>query len=362
MTGSPNTPKPQSSAPSTRATEVPSTQMLSMRPGARAGMGPDGTEVVRQTLWHRMLNNTQLMVGMLIILLIFVVSYVLPPLLHLDPLAVDPVNRLSRPSAEHIFGTDNFGRDLFARIVSGASTSLIVGFVVAVVSSVLGTIIGVAAVFNSVLDAVLMRICDGLMAIPAILLAVALAAALGPSVTNLVIALAIVYTPGIARLVRARALAITSETFVTASTMQGAGVLHLMWRHILPNTLSVLVVQATFTFAESVITEAAMSFLGAGVPAPQASWGNILYDGKSVIMQVPQMILLTSGFLIITVLALNMIGDGLRDLVDQRSRALVGKPGIFARVFGAVGPRRVRSLEPSTADPGSSRTRKEAER
>jgi len=306
--------------------------MISMRP-------EPGTE--RVPLWQRALGNTQLVIGVLVILVIFVISYIVPPLAHLDPIAVDPMNRLAPPSAAHIFGTDPFGRDLFARIVSGASTSLIVGFVVATVSGVLGTIIGVAAAFNSVLDAILMRVCDGLMAIPAILLAVALAAALGPSVTNLVIALTIVYTPGLARLVRSRALAITQETFVTASTMQGAGMLHLMWRHILPNTLSVLVVQCTFTFAESVITEAAMSFLGAGVPAPQASWGNILYDGKAVIMQSPQMIVLTSIFLIVTVLALNMIGDGLRDLVDQRSRALVGRPGVFARVFSTFGPRTV---------------------
>ncbi|MFK4728914.1 ABC transporter permease [Agromyces mediolanus] len=318
-------------SPATTNTAAPSTTVLAMQPAAP-----------RDSLWRRMLGNTGLMTGIVVILVIFVVSYVLPPLLHLDPYAVDPANRLAPPSAEHPFGTDNFGRDLFARIVSGASTSLLVGFVVALVSGVLGAIIGIAAVFNSVLDQVLMRICDGLMAIPAILLAVALTAALGPSVTNLVIALTVVYTPGIARLVRSRALAVTSETFVTASTMQGAGMLHLMWRHVLPNTLSVLVVQSTFTFAESVITEAAMSFLGAGVPAPQASWGNILYDGKSVLMQAPQMILITSGFLIVTVLALNLIGDGLRDLVDQRSRSLVGKPGIFARMAAVVTPGRFR--------------------
>lgn len=318
-------------SPATTNTAAPSTTVLAMQPVA-----------ARDSLWRRMLGNTGLMTGIVVVLVIFVVSYVLPPLLHLDPYAVDPANRLAPPSAAHPFGTDNFGRDLFARIVSGASTSLLVGFVVALVSGVLGAIIGIAAVFNSVLDQVLMRICDGLMAIPAILLAVALTAALGPSVTNLVIALTIVYTPGIARLVRSRALAVTSETFVTASTMQGAGMLHLMWRHILPNTLSVLVVQSTFTFAESVITEAAMSFLGAGVPAPQASWGNILYDGKSVLMQAPQMILITSGFLIVTVLALNLIGDGLRDLVDQRSRALVGKPGVFARMAAVVTPGRFR--------------------
>lgn len=320
--------------PSTVSTQVPSETMLSMRPAAS-----------RSSVWQRMLGNTGLMAGIIVVLLILAISYVFPPLLRLDPYAVDPVNRLAPPSAENIFGTDNFGRDLFARIVSGASTSLLVGFVVAFISGVLGALIGVAAAFNRVLDAILMRICDGLMAIPAILLAVALAAALGPSVTNLIIALAIVYTPGIARLVRSRALAVMSETFVTASRMQGGRMLHIMWRHILPNTLSVLVVQATFTFAESVITEAAMSFLGAGVPAPHASWGNILYDGKSVIMQAPQMILITSAFLIVTVLALNLIGDGLRDLVDQRSQALVGKPGLFARLAATVTPSRFRGKD-----------------
>lgn len=318
--------------PRTGQASVPSTTMLSMRPAPPA----------RISLWQRMLANAGLMSGIVIVLAMFLLSVVLPPLLHLDPFAVDPADRLAPPSAQHLFGTDNFGRDLLARILSGASTSLLVGFVVALVSGVLGAIIGVLAVFSSVLDAILMRICDGLMAIPAILLAVALAAALGPSVTNLIIALTIVYTPGTARLVRSRALAVRSETFVTASTMQGGSMLHVMLRHILPNTLSVLVVQATFTFAESVITEAAMSFLGAGVPAPHASWGNILYDGKSVIMQAPQMILITSAFLIVTVLALNLIGDGLRDLVDQRSRALVARPGIFARLAAVVTPGRFR--------------------
>ena len=338
-------------APSTRGTAVPSTTVLSMRPPAD-----------RPSVWRRMLGSTAFMTGLIVILVILVISYALPPLLQLDPYAVDPVNRLQPPSAEHVFGTDNFGRDLFARIISGASTSLLVGFVVALISGVLGAIIGVVAVFNRVLDAILMRICDGLMAIPAILLAVALAAALGPSVTNLVIALSIVYTPGLARLVRARALAVMSETFVTASTMQGASALHIMWRHILPNTLSVLVVQSTFTFAESVITEAAMSFLGAGVPAPHASWGNILYDGKGVIMQAPQMIVITSAFLVVTVLALNLMGDGLRDLVDQRSRDLVGQPGIFARLAALVTSRRDRLGGPGAPQPQSPQNTQETQR
>ena len=301
---------------------VPNTQMLTVQPAKRS------------SLWQRALGSPSLMFGLVWVVLVAIVAFVLPPLLQLDPYAVDPSQKLEGPSAAHWFGTDSYGRDLFARVLSGASTSITVGFVVALVSAVLGAAIGVLAAFSTALDQVLMRICDGLMAIPAILLAVALAAALGPSIGNLIIALTIVYTPGMARLVRSKAIAVKSETFVDASRVQGARSIHIMIRHILPNTLSVLFVQATFTFAESVITEAALSFLGAGVPAPQASWGNILNEGKSVIMQAPHMVIFTSLFLIVTVLALNLVGDGLRDLVDQRSQVRLKRRGIFARLFG----------------------------
>lgn len=284
----------------------------------------------RVTLLHRALNTPGLVVGALTLLIVTVIAFVVPLVAHLDPLAVDPAGRLAGPSGEHLLGTDTFGRDLLARILSGAQVSLVVGFLVAAMSGVLGTAIGVIAAFSSVLDHILMRICDGLMAIPAILLAVALSAALGPSTTNLVIALTVVYTPYLARLVRSRAIAVKSETFVEASISGGARPLHVMLRHILPNTLSVIVVQSTFTFAESVIVEAALSFLGAGVPAPTASWGNILYDGKSVIASAPGMIVFTSIILILTVLALNILGDGLRDLVDQRARAQVSRFRIFS--------------------------------
>lgn len=317
-------------------TSAPSTQVLAMRPPPRPA-----------SLLRRARTSTSLMLGLFWVLLIALVAFALPPLLHLDPYAVSAGDRLLGPSAEHWFGTDTFGRDLFARILSGASTSLTVGFIVALVSACVGTAIGVLAAFNPVLDQVLMRICDGLMAIPAILLAVALSAALGPSVTNLIIALSIVYTPGLARLVRSKAMAVKSETFVDASIAQGARPLHVMWKHILPNTLSVMFVQSTFTFAESVITEAALSFLGAGVPAPHASWGNILNDGKSVIMQAPHMIIFTSLFLVVTVLALNLLGDGLRDLVDQRSQPAVRRPGLLSRLFG-VGSARFAPTEGPT--------------
>ncbi|GAA1324590.1 ABC transporter permease [Leucobacter albus] len=285
---------------------VPSTQTLALLPARDS------------SYWRRALRSRSLVVGASWILLVGLSALTLPLVLQLDPYSVAPTQRLQGPSLEHLAGTDSYGRDVFARLLSGALTSLRVGLIVCLVTAVAGSIIGVLAAFNSVLDQILMRICDGLMAIPGILLAVSLAAALGPTISNLIIALAIVYTPGLARVVRSRALAVRSDTFVEASRVQGARPVHIMVRHILPNTFSITAVQATFIFAESVITEAALSFLGAGVQQPLASWGNMLNQGKDVIMQAPQIVVFTSLFLVLTVLALNLLGDGLRDTVDSR--------------------------------------------
>lgn len=287
----------------------------------------------RDNLWGRALRSRSLVAGALWIVSVAVLAVFLPLLLNLDPYSVAPSQRLSPPSPAHWVGTDSFGRDVFARLLSGALTSLQVGLIVCVTSAVVGTIIGVLAAFNSALDQVLMRLCDGLMAIPGLLLAVSLAAALGPTTTNLIIALSVVYTPGLARVVRSRALAVKADTFVDASRVQGARPIHIMTRHILPNTLSATAVQATFIFAESVITEAALSFLGAGVQQPKASWGNMLNEGKDVILQAPQVVVSTSLFLVLTVLALNLVGDGLRDVVDSRSAPLSASARLRVRRF-----------------------------
>jgi peptide/nickel transport system permease protein len=285
--------------------------------------------------WRRAAGSRSLVVGAVLLTTVMVLAFAVPPLLHLDPLAVNPSARLAHPSAGHLLGTDTFGRDLLARVAAGATSSLVVGGAVAVLSGVLGTLIGVLASVFRLLDHVLMRLCDGLMAIPALLLAVALAAALGPSVPNLIAALTVVATPSVARLVRSRALAVTSETFVEASRAQGAGPVHVIVRHLLPNVLSVLAVQVTFIFADAIITEAALSFLGAGVPSPQPSWGNILYDGKGVILQAPMMTIAASAALVATVLALNLLGDGLRDLVDPRSSRAGRRAGMLTRLVGS---------------------------
>lgn len=245
-------------------------------------------------------------------------ALLLPVILGLDPYAVSPRNRLAGPSPEFWLGTDNLGRDLFARILVGARISFLLAFQASLLAAVLGAAAGIVAAYFSAVDGIFMRICDGLLAIPGVILAVALSAVLGFGPGSLVIALGIVFTPSIARTVRSRALAVKRESFVEASTVAGAGAIHIMWRHIFPNTISVLAVQTIFFFADAIITEAALSFLGAGVPIPEPSWGNILADGKGVIGRAPHIIIFTSLSLVGTVIALNILADGLRDLVDRR--------------------------------------------
>lgn len=293
----------------------------------------------RPGLLYRALGTRSLLIGALLLSVIVAIAVIVPLLAELDPYAVSPRHRLRPPSADFWLGTDNFGRSIAARLLGGAQTSLFLGTAVAALSVIFGTVIGITAAFFRVLDNVLMRICDGLMAIPGILLAVALTASFGPNVQNLIIALTIVFTPNVARIVRARALAVKSETFVEASHAMGAGPFYIMRRHILPNTLSVLAVQGTFIFADTIIVEAALSFLGAGVPTPEPSWGNILFDGKSVITRSPWMVIFTSAALVITVIGLNLLGDGLRDLIDQRGRPPKRDTRLQRLLFGGGLPR-----------------------
>ena len=284
-------------------------------------------------LLSRMAGNPSLVAGGMILGLVVVIAIVAPLVFNLDPYATDVRNRLTGPGFDHWLGTDNFGRDLFIRLLAGARTSMMLGAIVAVSSISLGAIIGILASFYSFLDQLLMRLCDGLMAIPGIMLAVALTASFGPSIPNLIIAMVIVFTPSVARVVRSRALAVKSETFVEASKAMGSGSLHIMRKHILPNTFSVMAVQGTFIFADTIITEAALSFLGAGVPTPEPSWGNILFDGKMVITRAPHMVILASIMLVTVVTGLNLLGDGLRDVIDKRGQNSMS-PKFITRLFG----------------------------
>ena len=274
----------------------------------------------RQITREKLLASPGLIIGTIGFLLILVTAILVPILNTQDPNAMVVMDRLKAPSAAHIFGTDELGRDLFIRVMYGARVSLWVGGCVAIFSCVLGTIIGLYASYFKVLDQILMRICDGLIAIPGILLAIALIAALGTSSWNVVVALTIVYTPNVARTVRASAMVIREQTYVEAAKVQGSGNFRILWKLILPGVISPLTVQASY-----IISEASLSFLGAGVPAPAASWGNMLEASKAVLSKAPWTMIVPGAAVIICVLSLNLFGDGLRDFMDPRTKGGVKK-------------------------------------
>jgi peptide/nickel transport system permease protein len=274
----------------------------------------------RLLMLRRFLFNKAMVTGSIILLLLVLAAIFAPMITSYDAYQMSVGDRLRAPSANHLLGTDNFGRDLMSRIVYGARVSMGVGFSVAIAASVIGLIIGLYASYYRFLDNVLMRLCDGLMAFPGILLSIALMAALGPKLSNVIIALSIVFTPAVARVVRSAAIVVREQTYIEAIKAQGASDNRILWLHIAPNTLSPLIVQSTFIFADAIIVEAALSFLGAGIPAPAPSWGNILYDGKIVIMKAWWMTVFPGITMVMSVLALNLFGDGLRDLLDPNTQ------------------------------------------
>ena len=273
----------------------------------------------RQIRRERFFSNINLLLGLSVFLIIVLAAIFIPIINGVDPNVMDVVNRLKPPSAAHPFGTDEFGRDLMTRVLYGARVSLLVGCSVALFSCVLGTIIGIYASYFKILDHILMRICEGLIAIPGVLLAIALMAALGASNLNVIIALTIVYTPSVARVVRSSSLVIKGQTFVEAAKVQGASSARILWTLILPNVISPLTVQASYIFAQAIISEASLSFLGAGIPAPAASWGNILQGSKSVLQKAPWTVIFPGAAVVLCVLSLNLLGDGLRDYLDPRT-------------------------------------------
>ena len=273
----------------------------------------------RQIRRERFFSNINLLLGLSVFLIIVLAAIFIPIINGVDPNVMDVVNRLKPPSAAHPFGTDEFGRDLMTRVLYGARGSLLVGCSVALFSCVLGTIIGIYASYFKILDHILMRICEGLIAIPGVLLAIALMAALGASNLNVIIALTIVYTPSVARVVRSSALVTKGQTFVEAAKVQGASSARILWTLILPNVISPLTVQASYIFAQAIISEASLSFLGAGIPAPAASWGNILQGSKSVLQKAPWTVIFPGAAVVLCVLSLNLLGDGLRDYLDPRT-------------------------------------------
>jgi peptide/nickel transport system permease protein len=237
-----------------------------------------------------------------------------------SPLDMQMVARFKPPAPAYPLGTDNFGRDLAARILFGARISLTVGLLAALLTTVLGGLAGAVAGFAPRADELVMRMMDALMAFPSILLAIAIMTALGPNQANAILALGIVYAPRTARIVRAAVLQAAAMDYVEAARALGAGPLRILFARILPNCLSPIIVQFTFVFAYSVLAEASLSFIGVGTPPPAPSWGNILAEGRVYMREAPWITLFPGAAIAVTVLGLNLAGDGLRDVLDPRMR------------------------------------------
>jgi peptide/nickel transport system permease protein len=268
---------------------------------------------------RRFLARQPTFVAGLVVLLLILASGVLAPVWWTgDPQQMRPIQRLQPPSAAHWFGSDHFGRDVYTRTLYGARVSLVVGACVSLVSLALGTALGLVIGFYRRLDTVMMRVMDGLMAIPAILLALALMAMMRGSVRNVIIALVIPEIPRVIRVVRASVLSLREHTMVEAARALGVGTPRILVRYILPALVAPLVVQATYMGASAILFEAYLSFLGAGTPPHIPSWGNIMAEGKTYVQLAFWIILFPGMFLALTVLAINLVGDGLRDLLNVR--------------------------------------------
>ncbi|MER9508261.1 ABC transporter permease [Mesorhizobium sp. M0579] len=242
------------------------------------------------------------------------------PLYAGDPVNMDPFKRLQPPSAEMWFGSDNLGRDVFARTIFGARISLVVGLLSAACAASAGLLIGVIAGYSRSFDNVVMRVMDGLMSIPTILLAIALISLTGPGIGILIVAIAIPETPAVARLVRSVVLGVRERPYVEAALCGGARLPKVLWRHILPSTVPALMVQGATVCASAILTEAGLSFLGVGVPPEIPSWGNMIASSRLYLSIAPLTIFAPGICLAVTVLAVNLLGDGLRDLFDPRAK------------------------------------------
>jgi len=262
-------------------------------------------------------RNPTIFIGATLLAILVAVA-IIGPWIVADPFRQAPINRLRPPSERFWFGTDQFGRDVFSRTINGARVSLVVGLAVAALASLIGLGIGLLCGYFKRVDGVIMRVMDGIMAIPTILLAIALITLTRPGLGIVIVAIVIPEVPRIVRVVRSIVLSIREQPYVESAIAGGTRNTALLVRHILPNTLAPLIVQATYACASAMLIEAGLSFLGAGVPPEIPSWGNIIAQGRTFFQIAPWSILIPGAFLAVTVLAVNMLGDGLRDRLDPR--------------------------------------------
>ena len=303
------------------ADSVPATELATAAPARARGTG-------------RLTRHRSMVIGGAILGLVAAITLAAPWLGTVNPAQIDPVARNRRPGTERVvrhtdgsetrlrdwMGTDSLGRDVYSRVVYGGRVSLVIGVTVAAISAAIGLVIGVLAGYVRWLDDVVMRVMDGLMSIPAILLAIGLVSVSRAGLRTVILAIVIPEVPRVVRLVRAVVLSIREEPYVEAAVALGARTPLVLARHVLPNTVAPLVVQATFVGASAMLVEAILSFLGVGIPPETPTWGNIMAEGRVLFRVFPHNILFPGLFLAITVLAVNMLGDGLRDLLDPRTR------------------------------------------
>jgi len=273
----------------------------------------------RATL-RRLFRHRLFVTGLILFLIVLALAAFAPWITSVDPTKLGIRSKFRPPSMEFVFGTDNLGRSLWSRAVWGARLSVEIGVSVVVLNAVFGTLVGALAGYFRRLDEPLMRVNDALMAFPAILLAIGITAVLGPSTPNVILALAVVYIPRTARIVRASVLVLRGMEYVQAAVAAGAGHWRILRTHVLPNALAPLIVQLSFLFAYAVLTEATLSFLGLGAVPPTPTWGNIMAEGRQYMIEAPWIITIPGLLLMVTVMGLNLLGDGLRDVLDPRLR------------------------------------------
>ncbi len=268
--------------------------------------------------WAFLRRHPLLVIGGVLLALMAIIALAAPWLAPYDPIEMNVLQRLKPASARHWFGTDAMGRDVFSRVLWGGRVSMIVGLSVALAATSIGVLIGMVAGFSRLADALIMRVMDGMMAIPGILLAVALMALMRASIETVVIAIAVPEIPRVVRLVRSLVLVIREQPYVQAAEAIGTRLHWILLRHVLPNAVTPLIVQGTFIAASAVLFEAYLSFLGAGTPPEIPSWGNMMAEGRAVVQLAFNIVLFPGIFLGLTVLAINLLGDGLRDLLDPK--------------------------------------------
>jgi len=270
---------------------------------------------------RQLMKSRRAVVGGIILLVIIFMAVFAPYVTPYDPVRQDIRNRLQPPSREHIFGTDHFGRDTFTRVVFGARLSLRVGFLSILIAIVIGCFLGlIAGYYGGMLDNIIMRLMDVLMALPGFLLALAIVAALGPGLENVIIAIGISYIPSFARLMRSSVLTIRELDYVSAAEAIGSSDARIIFRHILPNSLNPIIVMATLSLAGAILSAAGLSFLGMGAQPPTPEWGSMISSARPYLRVSHWSVTIPGLAIFITVLCLNLVGDGLRDALDPRMK------------------------------------------